>query len=59
MKRLFLVLTLLTACFTASYAQDAKTVLDKCAASINAKTGVQADFIMNRHFGPICQIMMK
>ena len=47
MKRLFLVFTLLAACIVSGHAQDAKAVLDKCAASISNKNGVQADFTMN------------
>ena len=47
MKRLFLAFTLLVGSCLLGYAQDAKTVLDKCAASISSKNGVQADFSMN------------
>ena len=47
MKRLFLAFTLLVGSCLLGYTQDAKTVLDKCAASISSKNGVQADFSMN------------
>lgn len=47
MKRLFLVFMLFVACIFSGHAQDAKAVLDKCAASISNKNGVQADFTMN------------
>ena len=47
MKRLFLALMLLAGSCLIGYAQDAKTVLEKCAASVSAKSGVQAEFSMN------------
>lgn len=46
MKRLFLTLMLMQVLVFAGYAQTAKQVLDKCAAIVSAKDGVQADFAM-------------
>lgn len=46
MKKITLVLTLLICQFTTSLAQTAQQVLDKCAATVSAKDGVQAKFTM-------------
>ena len=47
MKRLFMAITLFVGSCLFGFAQDAKTILDKCAASVSAKNGIQADFTMN------------
>ena len=47
MKRLFMAITLFFGSCLFGFAQDAKTILDKCAASVSAKNGIQADFTMN------------
>ena len=49
MKKSVFVLTMMLGClsWTSSHAQDAKKVLDKCAAAVSSKNGVQADFTMN------------
>ena len=49
MKKIVFVLTLMLGCLSSGsvQAQDAKTVLDKCAAAVSSKSGVQADFTMN------------
>lgn len=49
MKKIVFVLTMMLGClsWTSSHAQDAKKVLDKCAAAVSSKNGVQADFTMN------------
>ena len=46
MKR-FLLSLLLVCGLTLATAQTAKEVLDKCAATVSSKDGVQADFTMN------------
>lgn len=47
MKRILLSLLMVVGCFSMSMAQtSAKQVLDKCAATVTAKDGVQADFTM-------------
>ena len=48
MKKIVFVLTLMLGCLSSGsvQAQDAKTVLDKCAAAVSSKSGVQADFTM-------------
>lgn len=47
-KRIFSLFLLLTPLnLTASFAQTAKQVLDKCAAAVSARDGIQADFTMN------------
>ena len=63
MKRFVCVLSLLVGlfAFNNAYAQTAKQVLDKCAAAISARGGVQADFTMNSaQYGEASgQIMVK
>ena len=46
MKKIFLSLLLICG-LTAATAQTAKEVLDKCAATVSAKDGVEADFSMS------------
>lgn len=46
MKKLMLALTLMACQLTAGIAQTAQQVLDKCAAVVSSKDGVQADFTM-------------
>ena len=46
MKRIVIALALIVCGCVCSYGQTAKSVLDKCAAKISAKSGVTADFIM-------------
>jgi len=46
MKRIFLILSVITCHFTFTLAQSAKDVLDKCAATVSNKNGVQASFSM-------------
>jgi outer membrane lipoprotein-sorting protein len=46
MKKLLLALTLVICQLSAGVAQTAQQVLDKCAASVSSKDGVQADFTM-------------
>lgn len=46
MKSFFIALLALVTHFTMSSAQDVRTVLDKCAATISAKEGVSASFRM-------------
>ena len=46
MKRIFLSLFFTCVLAFNTYAQTAKEVLDKCAAVVSAKDGVQADFAM-------------
>ena len=49
MKKIVIALTMMLGCLSwcPAQAQDAKTVLDKCAATVSSKSGVQADFTMN------------
>jgi len=46
MKKIALVLSFILCQFTFSMAQTARQVLDKCAATVSAKDGVQAKFTM-------------
>ena len=46
MKKIVFALMLMLGVTVASYAQTAKQVLDKCAATISSKDGVKADFTM-------------
>ena len=46
MKKLLIVLTLMSGFATGLCAQTARTVLDKCAAVVSAKGGVSANFTM-------------
>lgn len=46
MKKIVFLTVMFFACVAASYAQDAKSVLDKCAATVSAKNGVTAQFTM-------------
>jgi outer membrane lipoprotein-sorting protein len=47
MKRILLSLSLIALIMNSAVAQTAKEVLDKCAATVTAKEGVQASFTMN------------
>lgn len=46
MKKFFLVLTVVIGCVMTGMAQDAKSVLDKCAGVVSAPEGVSASFTM-------------
>ena len=46
MKRIVIALVLVVCTSVCAFGQSAKSVLDKCAAKISAKSGVTADFIM-------------
>lgn len=63
MKKIFCVLFILVGClsFGSVKAQTAKQVLDKCAAVVSAREGVQADFSMtSAQYGDASgQIMVK
>ncbi len=47
MKKVILALSFILCHFTLTSAQTARQVLDKCAATLNSKTGLQADFTMS------------
>ena len=47
MKKVILALSFILCHFTFTTAQTARQVLDKCAATLNSKTGLQADFTMS------------
>lgn len=47
MKKVILALSFILCHFTLTTAQTARQVLDKCAATLNSKTGLQADFTMS------------
>lgn len=47
MKKLMFALMLAMCQLTVGYAQTARQVLDKCAATLNAKDGMKADFTMS------------
>ena len=47
MKKVILALSFIFCHFTLTSAQTARQVLDKCAATLNSKTGLQADFTMS------------
>ncbi len=52
MKKIVLVMSLLLVC-TVSFGQTAKSVLDKAAATVSNKNGVQADFTMTGGMGNV------
>jgi len=52
MKKIVLVMSLLLVC-AISYGQTAKSVLDKAAATVSNKNGVQADFTMTGGMGDV------
>lgn len=52
MKKIVLVMSLLLVC-TVSLGQTAKSVLDKAAATVSNKNGVQADFTMTGGMGDV------
>ena len=52
MKKIVLVMSLLLVC-TVSFGQTAKSVLDKAAATVSNKNGVQADFTMTGGMGDV------
>ena len=52
MKKIVLVMSLLLAC-TMSFGQTAKSVLDKTAAVVSNKNGIQANFTMTGGMGNV------
>jgi len=46
MKKMMITLAFIAGCTLSVFAQDAKTVLDKCAAAVSAKDGITASFSM-------------